>query len=501
MPSIFRSVLWNMAGTVSLRVISLLSVPFIARMVSKDDLGTMRIFVFVCGVLVLLPGAGYARFYIILARQHRGLLGGIIVLLSLLACLVVLAVELLGADALAAFYGLPELALVLQVGCPLAVLGCVNLMLRSRFERDLAFGVVNGVQTAAAGVYALVAVVAAWLWQPTIWALLLAWCVSQVSASVFYGLAVLWRFGFPRRSAWRIHWGPIRSVLGQSTYATLDLVLSFISVGAPILVLGRIAGAEVVAAYGYAYVMIREPIRLLAGSLRGVVLPALVAREDDTERRVFAMYAARMLALFTTPCLVWVAVFAKPLARLVLGPGWDLVPPIIAWLALPIWLLTINGPLMAISSIRLKTHVAFFWTVVLLVGRLLSLWLGGQWGPVWAIALYSVVGFVMWEVWEHLACRWYGFTQRAFVANYARCLPANGLTALACLLVAYLLPGWPGVVVGAGVLAVCYPAFLYATDRAGLDAGSAILKRLLRRWRRPGVPPEGLPPEEPGDVT
>ena len=486
MPSVFRSVLWNMAGTVAMRVISLLSIPIIARLVPKDDLGTMRLWVMIFTVLIFVPGAGYGRFYIILAREHRGLLGGLMVLIGSAAAVLALGVGLLGAGPLAEFYSTPALGLVIQLGCLLIVLECLNLLLRSRFERDLAFGVVNGALTAQAAVYAVVTVALAWFWQATIWALFIGWAASIVVLTLVFTVAAGMRYGYPRPEYFRIKWRPILSVLGQSTYSTLNLVLNTISVGMPILVLGRVAGAEVVAAYGYADVLMREPIRLLGGSLTRVVLPTLVARDSEEERRAFARRAARLLSLFATPCLVWIAIFAGPLSRLVLGPGWDLVPHIMIWLVVPIWLYTINQPLMTISTIRRKTHITFMWSVVLLIGRLLSLWIGGQWGPVSAVAAYSMFGFVMWEVWEHLASGWYGFTQRSFVAHYTRCLPASGLMALVCLLVVHQAPGLLGLVVGGAALVVCYPVFLYLTDRSGFDAGMEIARRLLRRPKRPG---------------
>jgi len=497
-PSVFRSVLWNMAGTVAMRGISLLSVPIIARIVPKDDLGTMRIFLMLFTVLILVPSAGYTRFYIILAREHRGLLGGLILLVTLVACLLGQGVGWLGAGPTAAFYGIPNLALALQIGCPLIALECLNQMLRARFERDLAFGIVNGGLTASAATYAVVAVAVAWFWQPTLSALLIGWAASVVVLSVVYGMAAIRRYGFPGREAFRIQWGPIRSVFGQSSYSTANLVLNTVSAAAPIFVLGKVAGTEVVAAYGYAYVLMHEPIRLLAGSLSRVVLPTLVAREGGEERRAFAMRGARLLALIATPGLVWLAIFAKPLSRLVLGPGWDLVPHIMAWLTLLIWLVAINSPLSAIATIRLKTHVALIWNIVLLIGRLLTLWIGGHWGPIWAIALYCIFGFMMWLVWEHLVCGWYGFTHRAFVANYTRCLPASGLMALVCLPVACLAPGLLGLVVGAVVLMVCYPVFSYLTDRSGFDAGMEIVRRLLRRPKRPDSSKSSLRETPPG---
>jgi O-antigen/teichoic acid export membrane protein len=474
-----------MAGTLAVRFISLLSVPIIARIVPQDDLGTMRLFAMIFGVLVLVPTGGYSRFYIILAREHRGILGGLLVLVVAAAGLLALVTGVFGAKPLAAFYENPSLIPVLQLGCPVLLVGCVNQMLRARFERDLAFGIINTMHTGAAAVYALVAVSVAWLWQPNIWAVFLAWAASGVVETAGLALGLVRRYGMPTLAAFRVRWGPILSVFGQSGFATINRVINNLSAGAPILVLGKIAGVEAVAAYGYAHVLMREPIHLLAGSLTNVVLPALTALKTDEQRRAFAMRAARLLTVLATPCLVWTAIFAGPLSRLVLGPGWDLVPHIMVWLLLPIWMLTINSPLMTIANIRMKTHIMFVWSMVLLVGRLLTLWLGGRYGPVWAIACYSVFSFCMWEIWEHMASRWYGFSQRSFVANYARCLPANGLLAACCLGFSVLLPSLPGVIAGMAAVLVGYPVLLYLTDRDGFAAGKEVVWRLLRRGRGP----------------
>ena len=143
------------------------------------------------------------------------------------------------------------------------------------------------------------------------------------------------------------------------------------------ILLGRVWGAEALGYYSRAYFLMLLPMYLTTGGLSGVMVPALSALKDDLRRLETAYRKATLSAcLVSFPLAVGLAVTAREAIRVVYGPQWGPVSPILAWLAVgaisqPIygttgWLFTAAGKGRALLWFGMMTAAAV--TVAVLIG-------------------------------------------------------------------------------------------------------------------------------------
>jgi PST family polysaccharide transporter len=89
-------------------------------------------------------------------------------------------------------------------------------------------------------------------------------------------------------------------------------------------VLGLFASKSEVGAYFFAFRLAVQPVRVLAGSLHSVLVPALAKlRSEPLRQGEAAVSACRILAFITMPYCFMQAAVARPLFGLLFGSKWD----------------------------------------------------------------------------------------------------------------------------------------------------------------------------------
>jgi PST family polysaccharide transporter len=89
-------------------------------------------------------------------------------------------------------------------------------------------------------------------------------------------------------------------------------------------VLGLFASKPEVGAYFFAFRLAVQPVRVLAGSLTSVLVPALVTlRSEPLRQGEAALSACRVLAFITMPYCFMQAAVVRPLFGLLFGSKWD----------------------------------------------------------------------------------------------------------------------------------------------------------------------------------
>ena len=89
------------------------------------------------------------------------------------------------------------------------------------------------------------------------------------------------------------------------------------------LLIGRFFGAVPVGLYRQAQLLLTVPIDQLSGPIMGVAQPALSALQRDPDRyRRYYEKIVLLVSLATIPLGLFVAVYAKEITLLILGPSW-----------------------------------------------------------------------------------------------------------------------------------------------------------------------------------
>ncbi|HEY3266895.1 MAG TPA: lipopolysaccharide biosynthesis protein [Armatimonadota bacterium] len=114
----------------------------------------------------------------------------------------------------------------------------------------------------------------------------------------------------------------------------LYAILVYLSRNLDNIMIGRHWGAEALGYYSRAYFLMMAPSLLIATSLADVMVPSLSALKHDPERMGDAYRRTmRLIAFLGCPISLWLALSSSEVIRLVYGPKWAPVSPILLWLS------------------------------------------------------------------------------------------------------------------------------------------------------------------------
>ncbi len=217
---------------------------------------------------------------------------------------------------LAAFFKTPQLVLVVVVTCS----GLVPLGFRAVSEgllnRDMRFRTLSLLDATTSIIAATATLVMAFLGF-RYWSLVLGNLAGYAAQSVLTVAARPHRFAFPRLSTLRrplvFGWHILVSVVASSAYERLDNVTA-----------GRVLGQAALGVYGMAWNLANVPMEKLT-TLVTTTIPTYFAavQNDPAALRRYLRTLTETLAMTTFPATIGLALVARDLIPLALGPKWN----------------------------------------------------------------------------------------------------------------------------------------------------------------------------------
>ncbi len=280
------------------------------------------------------------------------------------------------AQPVAGFYQEPKLAPVLAVCGMLLLLSGVSAQPVALLNRHMRFSALAAMDIACAGVAAATGLIAAWR-GCGYWSLVLMQLGNALTAC---GLA--WSLtGFRPCAPWRA--ARVGELLRFGGHLTGFNLLGYAENNLASILLGRFAGSAALGLFDRGNKLVSVPWWQLNLPISRVAVSLLcrVAGEPARYRQACRSLLGAML-LIAAPGLLWVALTARELVPLLLGPAWHSAAPIVAWLAIA----TIPGPFgiaaywLFVSQGRVRAQLHY--GVLSAAGVVLAVLIGLAGGPV-----------------------------------------------------------------------------------------------------------------------
>ena len=287
------------------------------------------------------------------------------------------------APAIALFYGeqrLVHVSLVLSVVFVLSGLSVQHVALMSRQLRqgELAFS--NLAANAVGVIAAIFLAIAGWGY----WALVWREILRGLLMTLFVWIRCQWVPGRPTLA------GDMRAMLRFGGHLSLANLISSVISSMDRILIGRLYGPDQVGLYRQSQQLLLVPVEQLNAPIMSVAQPGLSALQSDPSR--YSNYYVRIVeivALATMPLGLFVAIYAREVTLLMLGPAWsgaaNLVRIFGVAAAVRPALATTAAVLVTCGHSRRYLVVAVFHSVVLCV----LMFVGARWGAV-GVALAHV---------------------------------------------------------------------------------------------------------------
>jgi O-antigen/teichoic acid export membrane protein len=360
---------------------------FLARLLSPQDFGLIAILLIFTSIGALLVDSGFGT--ALIQRQATTVDDETTVFVFSLGVSLVGAIALLSvAPLIATFFASPRLTELVRITALVLPLGAIAGVPDALLTMRLNFRARAGAEVVASLCSAAAALALAWSGFG-VWSL-----VAQVIVAIAVRASMLWVLsGWRPRGHFRM--ASLRSLFGFGGYMLLSSLLNAVVMRLQPLLIGKLFNASELGYYTLAQNTQQAPAQLMGNLLTRLGLPVFSTIATDQEKLRDALRASLRIAMFVfVPCMVGIAVVAKPLITLVYGLRWAPVAPILTILALSAALWPIHVLNLAAigaqgrSNLLLRVEIA-----KQIVGMALIL-ASSPWGPLaiaWAVLASSVV--------------------------------------------------------------------------------------------------------------
>jgi polysaccharide transporter, PST family len=277
------------------------------------------------------------------------------------------------------------ITLALAALLPISGMAAQHVALLNRNMRFVALGVLDVVPPAVGLAAGLTAARSNWGY----WSLIAVAMLETFTTVVLAWSLSDWRPGRPTRGS-RI--GRLIRVGGHITAYNLA---GYAITAVDHILLGVFTGSAALGLYDRGYKLVTQPVAQLFIPVGRVATPLLTRLRPDPHRYKHAyldMLGIMMLA--TTPGILFAMMMSRPLMLFLLGPRWEAVAPIVAWLSLG----ALAGPIYSstfwLFTTQDRTRRQMIYVAVTSSTSIMAFVAGLPWGPV-GVAAGAALSFLL----------------------------------------------------------------------------------------------------------
>lgn len=322
-----RSFALAFADKVAGVAMTLATMAIVSRILTPAEVGLFLLSSTVVILIEAFRDFGIGTFLIQEKDLNTGVVCTAVTIMTLMSLGLGLGV-LAASDVLARYYGNADLGGLIRVAALAFMVAPISNPLLALMRRDMAFGKVTLIGMATGLVNAVTTIglaLAGFGPFSFVWGSVCAAGVMAVGALICR--PEWWIFRPTLR-----HW---RQILPFGAWSTVVTLLGMLFEAFPRLILGRVLGFGEIGLFSRAISLNQLPDRLVLSAVQPVLLPALSAhaRNSGTLKGPFLTGLSYVSGL-QWPALAMIAILADPIVRLLLGPQWLAVIPLVRIVAL-----------------------------------------------------------------------------------------------------------------------------------------------------------------------
>ncbi len=388
---VFRGSVVMLGTTLGLRVLSLLSTVFLARMLDPSDFGVVALASLVLSTIELVAPLGLPAALIQrrLDRERATYQAFVVTVISgtIFSLLIMLNSGLIGS-----ILGNQSVVPIMPWMALLTVLGALTRIPEGLLEKDMAFKKLSAVMIASDVAYICTALGLAYSGYG-LWSLVFAYITKfGVSLVMSWTMTPGWDWITPKPWDSRL----MKELLGYGVGAMGSRTVYFFFTNVDNFVVGRQLGTAALGVYAKAFDFTTKTVDNLNKTISTVLFPSYSRIQHDRERLSRGyLKSLRMIATVTVPLAAGIAVTAPELVPVVLGRKWAAMIPILQILGCMSIVKPISSTTAAVFNAMghpaYNMRAGLVVTVVMLTGIYLLLFMGAE-GVALAVLIAHVAG-------------------------------------------------------------------------------------------------------------
>lgn len=465
-------------GTIT--IISLATVPIMARLLNPADFGLVAMVTVFTGFAAMFVDAGLSMATV--QRDHitHQQVSNLFWVATALGIAIAALVALLS-PAIAWFYREPRLVPITLALSLSFIFSGLTIQHQALLRRAMRFKALAMIQVASFVLPYAIAIAVAWYYR-TYWALVVLPIAGSILRFIFTCSVCRWWPSLPCRDV------GMRSLVGFGANLTGFSFVNYFARNADNMLIGWWWGDTSLGFYDRGYKLMMAPLTQINAPLANLMIPVLSRLQNEPEKYRKAYFQAiSMVQAVACPLMAFVAVTAPWIVDVVFGPGWKEVGPILRWLALAGLLAPLNNSVGWLYISQGRTHDLMRWGLLGCSLIVLSFVLGLPWEAIGVARAYALV--ICFAI-IPLSYAWVGRRGPVTTRDLAN-LTAQGLayTIPTVIVSVTIVSQLPNIRPSAGVSLCAFGSiFLYSLTFATTGSGRhnlAELRALLRRAFEP----------------
>jgi len=396
-PALISGIRWTLFTSFFRRTITLLLFYFLAKWLTKDDLGVFReyslILAFLSGVTLLSLDMHY------IIEQKRRLTGLLALWQSvLLASAVWLIILTLASGLLGKLYQSPLLGSLFLWTSLFLVLEIWRKAVRAVAQKNRQFRQLALAETANVVFYSLLTVCLLFFWR-YLWLYLVLFYLGNLVETIW-----LWRLNSSafhrifRNLLRKARWQVLRLTLLRNraflSVATLVTGINQFSGNAPVFVLGLLVSPLYMGLFYFASQLIGVPVGMFTTAVNQVFFPVFAGQKDGDIHKTASRYV-RLIGAVGLPLLMLFGFILMHATVWLFGSKWQQAIPLIPVMFLLFGSSLYCNPLSGIPFLKRKPAWELWWNIIGLVVRVSALLLGMRVSFREALWLYAYASALM----------------------------------------------------------------------------------------------------------
>jgi O-antigen/teichoic acid export membrane protein len=312
--SLARAVAWNAAARWTSQIISWICTIIVARILTPYDYGLIGMAGLYVNLATMVSQTGIGDAVIALRNLTHHQIAELNTV-ALLMGTVLVGISSVIAVPLAHFFSAPPLSAIIIVASATYLISAFQVVPRALLRKELRFRLLASIETVRAFSQIIITVVLAWLGF-RYWSLVLG---TIASAAVVTLITLFWkRHNFALPSFMQL-----RRELKFTSHVLLSGFAWYVYENADFGVAGRGLGEKPLGNYTVAWTISSAPVEKITNLITGVTpayFSAVQTKKDELRR--YLLRLTEIMALFTVPASVGLALTADLLVPLLLGPKW-----------------------------------------------------------------------------------------------------------------------------------------------------------------------------------
>jgi lipopolysaccharide exporter len=392
---ILSGIRWTLVTSIVRRLLTLILFYFIARWLSKEDLGVFREYSLILGLVSIISTISLDYNYII---EQRNFKTGIVALWQAAFIGSVIGIILLSlcSGLIGMLYGSTVLAKLFSYTSLFIVTENIRRSARAVAARNKQFRELAMAETWNVVFYSILSFAALYFFR-SVWVYVVIFYLGNVLEAVY-----LWRLNsvtiqravsllIKRKE---VFCATLKRFRGFISQATLFSVVNQFSGNAPILIMGMIVEPVYAGLYFFASQLIGVPVGMLNASVNQVVFP-VIAEKRDGEIAAMADRYMRLVGNLGLPLLLLFSFVMMYAVSWLLGDKWGDAIPLIPAMFLVYGTSLYSNVIGGVTFIRRKPGWALVWTSMSLIVKTCAMLWGLQTSFYHAVLAYAVTGALM----------------------------------------------------------------------------------------------------------